>query len=124
MQELDGHASFVNSLCFDDEGTKLFTADGVGKIRVWNVYVTDQPSKRGRDHKKSYLIGSKLIPNILHLYGYCWLIYYRLCVIPNKQYGYFAFLIYVLYLLSNAFSTKGPFSLNDNIALFVLFGCI
>ena len=47
MQELDGHSSYVNTLCFDDEGTKLFTADGVGKIRVWNVYVTDQPSKRG-----------------------------------------------------------------------------
>ena len=52
MQELDGHSSYVNSLCFDDEGSKLFSADGVGKIRVWNVYVTDQPSKRGKILRK------------------------------------------------------------------------
>ncbi len=47
MQELEGHQSYVNSLCFDDEGSKMYTADGIGVIRVWNVYVTDQPSKRG-----------------------------------------------------------------------------
>ena len=53
MQELDGHSSYVNSLCFDDEGSKLFSADGAGKIRVWNVYVTDQPSKRGKILRKN-----------------------------------------------------------------------
>ncbi len=55
MQELDGHTSFVNSVCFDDEGTKLFSADGVGKIRVWNVYVTDQPSKRGEAGRPGFM---------------------------------------------------------------------
>ena len=47
MQELDGHMSYVNSLCFDTDGAKLFSADSLGVLRIWNVYVTEQPSKRG-----------------------------------------------------------------------------
>ena len=47
MQELDEHLGYVNTLCFDDEGAKLYSADSMGQIRVWNVYVTDKPSKKG-----------------------------------------------------------------------------
>ena len=47
MQELDLHASYVNSVCFDDDGSKMYSGDSVGQIRMWNVYVTDKPSSRG-----------------------------------------------------------------------------
>lgn len=47
VQEIDGHESMVNSLCFAKDGHQLFSADAAGTIRVWNVHVTDQPSKKG-----------------------------------------------------------------------------
>ena len=46
-QELDEHDSYVNSLCFDEEGTKLFTADSGGIIKIWNIYVTEKATKKG-----------------------------------------------------------------------------
>lgn len=45
--ELDGHSSFVNSICFDKEGTHLYSGDNTGTIYVWNVFVTDKPSSNG-----------------------------------------------------------------------------
>ncbi|CAH1775536.1 unnamed protein product, partial [Owenia fusiformis] len=47
LQELEGHRGHINSLCFEEEGSKMYSGDSVGTILVWNVYVTDQPSKRG-----------------------------------------------------------------------------
>lgn len=47
IQELEGHTSHVNSLCFAGAGHKLYSADGSGKILVWNAYFTEQPSKKG-----------------------------------------------------------------------------
>lgn len=47
MQELDGHTSYVNSLCFDMEGGKLYSADGNGVINVTNVHVTEKATKKG-----------------------------------------------------------------------------
>ncbi len=47
LQELDGHTSNVNSLCFSEEGEKLYSADGSGEIRIWNAYVTEKPSSSG-----------------------------------------------------------------------------
>ena len=47
QQELDGHDSYINCLCFDEEGSKLYTADNTGIIKIWNVYVTEKATKKG-----------------------------------------------------------------------------
>ncbi|XP_063765141.1 jouberin isoform X3 [Eleginops maclovinus] len=35
LQEVEGHRSFINSLCFDAEGWRMFSADNSGLILVW-----------------------------------------------------------------------------------------
>ncbi|ELT92642.1 hypothetical protein CAPTEDRAFT_228034 [Capitella teleta] len=47
LQELNNHKSYVNALCFDEEGTMLYSGDSVGQINVWNAFVTNKPSSRG-----------------------------------------------------------------------------
>ncbi|KAG7511232.1 hypothetical protein JOB18_044567 [Solea senegalensis] len=47
LREFEGHNSFINALCFDSEGTRMFSADNVGRITVWKTSVNDgrrQPS--------------------------------------------------------------------------------
>ncbi|XP_069462846.1 jouberin [Ambystoma mexicanum] len=39
LQELDGHKSFINTLCFDDEGIHMFSGDSSGLVIVWNTHV-------------------------------------------------------------------------------------
>ncbi|NWH57786.1 AHI1 protein, partial [Geococcyx californianus] len=39
LQELDGHKSFVNTLCFDAEGLHMFSGDSSGLIIVWDTSV-------------------------------------------------------------------------------------
>ncbi|CAL8291800.1 unnamed protein product [Gadus morhua 'NCC'] len=41
LQELEGHGSFINAVCFDCEGTRLFSADNSGVIIVWRTPVAD-----------------------------------------------------------------------------------
>ncbi|NWT12026.1 AHI1 protein, partial [Vireo altiloquus] len=45
LQELDGHKSFINTLCFDAEGHHMFSGDSSGLIIVW-----DTPVKRSSQH--------------------------------------------------------------------------
>ena len=47
VQELSGHGSYINALCFDEDGARLYSGDSLGSIRLWNVFVTDKPSSRG-----------------------------------------------------------------------------
>ena len=47
LQELDDHVGVVNTLCFDLEGTRLYSGDSVGEIKVWTVYITEKPSSDG-----------------------------------------------------------------------------
>ena len=47
LQELEGHRSHVNTIAFDEEGSRLFSGDSLGAIRMWNAFVTDKPSSRG-----------------------------------------------------------------------------
>lgn len=35
-----GHSSNINSLCFDNEATRLYSGDGVGIIKVWSTNTT------------------------------------------------------------------------------------
>ncbi|XP_064913140.1 jouberin isoform X1 [Columba livia] len=39
LQELDGHKSFINTLCFDEEGLHMFSGDSSGLIIVWDTSV-------------------------------------------------------------------------------------
>ncbi|NWS44033.1 AHI1 protein, partial [Probosciger aterrimus] len=41
LQELDGHKSFINTLCFDAEGLHMFSGDGSGLIIVWDTFVKE-----------------------------------------------------------------------------------
>ena len=40
MQEMYGHQGYVNSSCFSQDGTILYSADSVGKIISWNCNST------------------------------------------------------------------------------------
>ncbi|XP_041358926.1 jouberin-like [Gigantopelta aegis] len=46
MQEIEDHHGHINSLCFGDDGDKMYSADSVGVLCIWNVFVTDQTSRR------------------------------------------------------------------------------
>ncbi|KAI1240934.1 hypothetical protein IHE44_0009384 [Lamprotornis superbus] len=39
LQELDGHKSFINTLCFDAEGHHMFSGDSSGLVIVWDTPV-------------------------------------------------------------------------------------
>ncbi|XP_051880843.1 jouberin [Pristis pectinata] len=41
LQELDGHKSFINTLCFDAEGLRMFSGDSSGLIIVWSTFVNE-----------------------------------------------------------------------------------
>ncbi|KAG7465735.1 hypothetical protein MATL_G00156670 [Megalops atlanticus] len=45
LQELEGHRSFINALCFDEDGLRMFSGDNVGLIFVWNVAVDPRSPK-------------------------------------------------------------------------------
>ncbi|XP_041044678.1 jouberin isoform X2 [Carcharodon carcharias] len=39
LQELDGHKSFINILCFDAEGLRMFSGDSSGLVIIWSTFV-------------------------------------------------------------------------------------
>ncbi|KAM9842896.1 jouberin-like [Aulostomus maculatus] len=39
LQEFEGHKSFINTLCFDSEGKRMFSADNLGVIIAWKTSV-------------------------------------------------------------------------------------
>ncbi|XP_061086988.1 jouberin isoform X2 [Conger conger] len=39
LQEFEGHKSFINSLCFDAEGLRMFSGDNAGLLITWNTSV-------------------------------------------------------------------------------------
>nr|XP_020016470.1 jouberin isoform X1 [Castor canadensis] len=39
VRQVDAHKSFINSVCFDDEGHHMYSGDCTGVIVVWNTYV-------------------------------------------------------------------------------------
>ncbi|CAG5116451.1 unnamed protein product, partial [Candidula unifasciata] len=47
QQEMEEHHGHINSICFDtDDGQKMFSADSVGTIIIWNCYVSDESSRK------------------------------------------------------------------------------
>jgi len=47
LQELDQHTSYVNTLCFNQDGSLLYSGDSSGNICVWNVVLEDGASVSG-----------------------------------------------------------------------------
>lgn len=41
MLEFEGHSGFINTICFDAEGSRMFSADSTGLIICWETYVLD-----------------------------------------------------------------------------------
>ncbi|XP_046907714.1 jouberin [Hypomesus transpacificus] len=50
LQEFEGHKSFINALCFDSEGTRMFSADNAGHIIVWRTTVAASSQQRPCRH--------------------------------------------------------------------------
>lgn len=46
-QEIEDHTGKVNSICFDEDGQKMYSADDKGIIMIWNVFASEQPTHRG-----------------------------------------------------------------------------
>uniref|UniRef100_A0A6Q2ZIV5 SH3 domain-containing protein n=1 Tax=Esox lucius TaxID=8010 RepID=A0A6Q2ZIV5_ESOLU len=46
LQEFEGHKSFINTLCFDSEGNRMFSADNFGVIIVWRTSIEDSSHQR------------------------------------------------------------------------------
>ncbi|XP_062253329.1 jouberin isoform X1 [Platichthys flesus] len=81
LQEFEGHGSFINTICFDSEGMRMFSADNTGLIIVWKTAVNDsrqQPCHRWCIEKKideSDLRGIPINKLQLHPNGRCLLIH-------------------------------------------------
>ncbi|XP_061700465.1 jouberin isoform X2 [Syngnathoides biaculeatus] len=41
LREFESHGSFINSICFDAEGHRMFSADNAGSVVMWNTSVAD-----------------------------------------------------------------------------------
>ncbi|XP_068437045.1 jouberin isoform X2 [Clinocottus analis] len=82
LQEFEGHNSFINSICFDSEGRRMFSADNTGLILVWKTSINDskrhQPCHRWCVEMKIDESDLKGVPiNMLQLHpnGRCLLIH-------------------------------------------------
>ncbi|XP_070776004.1 jouberin [Enoplosus armatus] len=82
LQEFEGHNSFINTVCFDSEGRRMFSADNTGVITVWKTSVNDgkqhRPCHRWCIEKKideSDLRGIPINMLQLHPNGRCLLIH-------------------------------------------------
>ncbi|KAM9708599.1 jouberin isoform 1-T1 [Menidia menidia] len=51
LQEFEGHSSFINTVCFDSEGNRMFSADNVGLIIVWKTSVHDGRQRQQSCHQ-------------------------------------------------------------------------
>uniref|UniRef100_A0A1A8MVS4 Abelson helper integration site 1 n=1 Tax=Nothobranchius pienaari TaxID=704102 RepID=A0A1A8MVS4_9TELE len=51
LQEFEGHSSFINTICFDSEGSRMFSADNTGTIIVWKTSVNDDKNRQKPCHR-------------------------------------------------------------------------
>ncbi|GAA6223288.1 jouberin-like [Lates japonicus] len=82
LQEFEGHNSFINTVCFDSEGRRMFSADNTGLIIVWQTSVYDSRQRRPchrwcieRKIDESDLSGIPINMLQLHPNGRCLLIH-------------------------------------------------
>ncbi|XP_017276957.1 jouberin isoform X2 [Kryptolebias marmoratus] len=83
LQEFEGHSSFINTVCFDFEGSRMFSADNTGVINVWKASVNDSRHRQKPCHhwciekkiSESDLSGIPINVLQLHPNGRCLLIH-------------------------------------------------
>ncbi|XP_069567712.1 jouberin isoform X1 [Brachyistius frenatus] len=83
LQEYEGHGSFINTICFDSEGRRMFSADNGGRIIVWRTPVSDGRQRQQPCHHwcveknidESDLSGVPITMLQLHPNGRCLLIH-------------------------------------------------
>ncbi|KAM4724374.1 jouberin isoform 2-T2 [Anableps anableps] len=64
LQEFEAHSSFINTVCFDSEGRRMFSADNTGIIIVWKTSVN--PSKQRQHPCQHWSIEMKIDERDLH----------------------------------------------------------
>ncbi|CAI9743200.1 jouberin-like isoform X2 [Octopus vulgaris] len=85
QQEIESHKGYINAICFDELGDKMYSADSVGNLLVWNCYVSD--SQDGKAFQKDWTLFQDIsIPDFhgipinsltLHCSGRRLLVHYR-----------------------------------------------
>ncbi|XP_053316077.1 jouberin [Spea bombifrons] len=50
LQEFDGHKSFINTLCFDEDGLNMYSGDNSGTIIVWNTVISGSTQENLLEH--------------------------------------------------------------------------
>ncbi|XP_038585045.1 jouberin [Micropterus salmoides] len=82
LQEFEGHNSFINTVCFDSEGRRMFSADNTGLIIVWKTSVNDSKQRQSchrwcteKKIEESDLRGVPINMLQLHPNGRCLLIH-------------------------------------------------
>ncbi|XP_072768019.1 jouberin isoform X2 [Nerophis lumbriciformis] len=79
LQEFESHGSFINTICFDAEGHRMFSADNTGSIIVWKTSVSeDQPWRHWsveKIHAEEDLKGVPVNMLRVHPNGRCLLIH-------------------------------------------------
>ncbi|MEQ2220418.1 hypothetical protein ILYODFUR_005264 [Ilyodon furcidens] len=83
LQEFEAHSSFINTLCFDSEGRRMFSADNTGIIIVWKTSVNSSKQRQHPCHHwsiemkmdESDLSGIPINMLQLHPNGRCLLIH-------------------------------------------------
>ncbi|XP_053701244.1 jouberin isoform X2 [Synchiropus splendidus] len=50
LKEFDGHSSYINTICFDPDGSRMFSGDNMGQILIWRTGVKkhQQPCSQWR----------------------------------------------------------------------------
>lgn len=65
LREIEGHSGFINSICFDQDGAKMFSADSNGVVMIWNSYVQAQAdTKKKRKGTGGYVHDWTLVKEV------------------------------------------------------------
>lgn len=65
LREIEGHDGFINSVCFDEEGAKMFSADSNGIVIIWNSFIHTQiDTKRKRRGTGGYVYDWTMLKNV------------------------------------------------------------
>nr|XP_057912201.1 jouberin isoform X2 [Doryrhamphus excisus] len=79
LREFDAHGGFINTVCFDTEGQRMFSADNTGSIIVWNTSVSARQPWRHwaaeKSHAEEDLKGVPINMLQVHPNGRCLLIH-------------------------------------------------
>ncbi|KAM9777524.1 LOW QUALITY PROTEIN: jouberin [Neosynchiropus ocellatus] len=56
LKEFDGHSSYINTICFDSDGYRMFSGDNTGQILIWRTSVKthQQPCSQWRAEEVRY----------------------------------------------------------------------